>query len=147
MDLFQTGAAVDAAARVFFSSARRSGRTTALALAVKPGDIVVFRESAHARQFLNCLRELVPAEVFTAVNAVVVEADLSRVADRMRRERFQRLWFDHAWLEDYYVQGIGRMRADLASLHTMLNGKPGGGREAEMRWQPSILPGPDSGQF
>jgi hypothetical protein len=98
MDAFGIGYAVIGAARVYFNSARRSGRTTALMSSIKDGDRVVCvteRQANHLRQLFK--------DYGVEATAIVVPPE--------RPERlFQvtpstgRTIFDHAWLEQYYLR-------------------------------------------
>lgn len=97
MDPFGIGAAVMGAARVYFTSARRTGRTTALIESVTSGDRIVFtdrREADRVRRL--CL------DRGLNVDCITLEPSHPDPVSALRKHRHGRTIFDHSWIEQYY---------------------------------------------
>lgn len=96
-DFFGIGNAVRGALEIYFRSARRSGRTTALIEHLQDGDRVVFLNQKHAEHFQRQARQL-GKEIEIAVCPV---NDLHRIMDRPGSAN--RLFLDHSWIEEFYL--------------------------------------------
>lgn len=100
MDIFGIGSAVKAAAEIYFNCARRSGRTTALIKALKPGDRVYFSNYEMSQWFKRHLK----AEGVEGVEGVecVVWNDH---AVKLKCAKGRAI-FDHTLIEDLYRKAI-----------------------------------------
>jgi len=103
MDAFGFGAALRGVAKVYFISARRSGRTTALVESLKDGDKVICRSHMEGNSIKDlCKRRGVEIEI-CAVNPAEW-ANIYQVPPAKRR-----MVFDHTWVEEFYLQQIEDM--------------------------------------
>lgn len=102
MDAFGIGAGVKGAVEVYFHSARRSGRTTAMLESLRDGDRVVFLEGqlAEARRIQRLAKELGK----TIMVYTVPPHNPRGIFEKGSSEG--RTIFDHMWLEAYYRQKI-----------------------------------------
>lgn len=120
MDFFGIGAAVAGAVEVYFRSARRTGRTTALIESLRAGDRVVFISHNRAREFERKCRE-------RGLNVVCLHIPVS--FDGMHELRIRcrhttaRTIFDHEWIEEYYRERIQVATDCLAALEVELSGR------------------------
>ena len=103
-------------ARMYFQSARQTGRTTSLVESVKDGDRIVFacsREAERVRRL--CLERGVNVE------CVVVEPRTpERVFERGTPEG--RTIFDHSWVEQRYLEAIERTQHEIDHLERQASG-------------------------
>ena len=98
MDAFGIGSAVIGAARVYFNSARRSGRTNALMTSIKDGDRVVCATERQARHLQQLLKD-------HGINASTIVTPPERPDMLfMHGTSTGRTIFDHVWLEQYYLR-------------------------------------------
>lgn len=97
MDVFGIGSAVKAAVEIYFNCARRSGRTTALIKALKPGDRVYFSSYERTQSFNRRLKEV-------GVKGVECKVWDDRAINHKRAEG--RVIFDHELIEDLYKKAI-----------------------------------------
>jgi hypothetical protein len=104
-DIFGIGPALQGALQIYFSCARRTGRTTHLLDSVKSGDRVIFAEARHANHF----------EVLSRGRGLSVRCC---VADPRRPNEIfgmtpvlpgGRTWFDHVWIERFYAAEVDRI--------------------------------------
>ena len=116
MDQFGIGTAVLGAARVYFLSARATGRTTALVESVKNGDRIIFDDIREAKRVESlCLKRGV------AVECVVIDPRTpERVFERGTPEG--RTIFDHSWVEKWYIRAIEHAGRGLRRLETEASG-------------------------
>lgn len=109
MDQYGIGAAVKAVTEVYFQSARRTGRTTALVKTLKPGDVVVCMDENHERHLGMILRE-------RQVEGVkIIIADPRRSFDPLNfyPQTGHRLFFDHTFVEEKYRAAIEGVSSEL----------------------------------
>lgn len=97
MDIFGIGSAVKAAAEIYFNCARRSGRTTALIKALKPGDRVYFSSYERTQSFNRRLKE---------VGVEGVECKVWGANSINHKRAKGRVIFDHELIEDLYIKAI-----------------------------------------
>lgn len=110
MDFFGIGVAVQAMLRVYFQSARGTGRTTALLERVRSGDRIVFAGSREAER----VRRICLARGLDVECRVVDPSDPYRVREQGRAQGHT--FFDHTLVEQCYAHAV----ADLASLIDVL---------------------------
>ncbi|MGN8004139.1 hypothetical protein ACTJKQ_13205 [Acidovorax sp. 22279] len=116
MDHFGIGAAIYGAARVYFQSARRTGRTTALLDGLKDGDRVCCATGDEARHLERQCRERgLQVQVFT-----LPPNQAFQVFDRGTPQG--RTIFDHGWVELYYLAALENARAELDHLQRQASG-------------------------
>lgn len=116
MDHFGIGAAIHGAARVYFQSARRTGRTTALLDNLKDGDRVCCATSDEARHLeRQCKERGLQVQVITLpINAA------HAIFERGTPEG--RTIFDHGWVERYYLEALENARATIDHLQREASG-------------------------
>lgn len=116
MDHFGIGAAVQGAARVYFQSARRTGRTTSLVESLKDGDRVVFRSHSEAEHVLHMCKDR-----GVNVECIVIDPeDPSKLFERNTSEG--RTLFDHTWVEQYYFNVIAKAQRDIDYIERETSG-------------------------
>jgi hypothetical protein len=107
MDHFGIGAALEGAARIYFSSARASGRTTSLLESLKSGDRVVFPTQQSASYMAFKCRERGLEVECVVVPPAHPESLFERAIPRGRT------LFDHTWVEESYLLALQRCRVDI----------------------------------
>lgn len=117
MDFFGIGAAVQGAARIYFRSACRSGRTTYLINSLKPGDRVIFKNHQEMNRVRNLCKERGVQEISFVVTP---PKDPSRIFNRGTPQG--RVIFDHSWLEDYYNLQLENIDQDITHLEREASG-------------------------
>lgn len=100
MDHFGIGQALNAAAQIYFSSARGTGRTTHLLENLKNGDQVVFRDSQEARRVQTLCKE----RSLDVKCLVIPVEDPHKVFESPTPKG--RTLFDHTWVEFYYQRAL-----------------------------------------
>ena len=109
MDQFGIGQAIDGAARIYFRSARQTGRTSALVESLKTGDRVVFANQQEAERVKRLCRE---REI--DIETIVVDPkEPQRIFDRGSVGGDGRCVFDHSWVEQYYLNAISTVQKDI----------------------------------
>ncbi|WP_333830988.1 hypothetical protein [Pararhodobacter sp.] len=129
MDHFGIGSGVAGAARVYFHSSCRTGRTTSLVDSLKTDDRVVFLSEREGRRVQALCKERgVSIEV-------IVSAPQSpdRLFVRGSPTGDARTVFDHGWVEQFYLDAIERARLDIDLMQTNLSGRGATHRETERR--------------
>lgn len=129
MDHFGIGAAVTGAARIYFQSARRTGRTTSLVDSLKDGDRVVFQSQREGQRVKSLCKE-------RGVNIEIVISDPRHPEGLFSRGTAgsdARLVFDHSWVEDYYLNTLTRASDEIDRLQTQLSGYSEPHRETKRR--------------
>lgn len=97
MDAFGIGAAMIGMARMYFVSARRSGRTTMLVESAKDGDRIVFSGVYGVERVRRMLKER-----GLAVECIILPpSEAHRLFER--GTSVGRTIFDHEWLEEFYT--------------------------------------------
>ena len=116
MDAYGIGAALQGAARIYFQSARRTGRTTALLESLKDGDRVIFSDSREADRVGRLAREL-----GVKIQCLVIDPkDPRRLFERGTSEG--RTIFDHSWVEAWYMQALQGASMELDHLQRESSG-------------------------
>ena len=136
MDSFGIGVALKAAQRIYFVSARRTGRTMGLVASLKTGDRVCFTRPEEAERVQRMCEER-----GVTIETIVVDPKCpARLYEHgTAKERFV---FDHSWVEQYYTHAQERAESDLAFFTERLTGFGEAHLEtrrqaAELkRWQP-----------
>jgi hypothetical protein len=134
MDHFGIGAAMQGIARIYFQSARKTGRTTSLVQSVKRGDRIVFTDSRQAEHVLRlCMERGVTVE------CIVVDPRTPELVFGRGTPRGRTL-FDHVWVEQYYLNAIEQAQRDIDNLQLKASGDrearrtPMRGDEEMMKW-------------
>lgn len=117
MDFFGIEAAIRGVVRVYFQSARATGRTTRLVNSLKPGDQVIFRNSQEA-EYMNhmCKKRNIKGVAFKIVppqnqyNLFELNTPSGRT------------YFDHSWLEEFYTRRIEDIGKEVAELEIQASG-------------------------
>lgn len=118
MDFFGISAGALGALRVYFRSARGTGRTTRLLIAVKDGDRVCFSDSKMAHHFKRLCQE-----VGKDIECRVVPVNAPESILQAPRSK-GRTFFDHALLEELYVRAIDRTAQSISQLEQMTSALP-----------------------
>lgn len=116
MDIFGIGPGVLGAVNIYFQSARRTGRTTALLESLKPGDRIVFAESKHADLMRRMLKER-----DLDVECIVIPPNIPEKLFEHPTSQGRTI-FDHCWLEQFYLSNLERMTRDIDHLQTQSSG-------------------------
>ena len=112
MDMFGIGNALKDCAQIYFTSARNTGRTTALVESLKTGDRVVFCNSKEADRVKRLAKER-GVEISVLV---VPPADPGKIFTHGSLSRDGRCIFDHSWLENFYLNDVTVCRWRLFGL-------------------------------
>lgn len=116
MDHFGIGAAMQGIAKIYFRSARHTGRTTSLVESVKDGDRIVFADGKEAERVRGmCLARGVAVEC-----VVVASNNLGSLFERGNPTG--RTLFDHSWVERFYLEGIEHSKRVIDDWHQMASG-------------------------
>lgn len=129
MDHFGIGAALAANARVYFQSARRTGRTLSLVNSLKDGDRVVFTSEREGRR----VKKLCAERGVTIEIVVCAPCKPERLFSRPSPSSDARLIFDHIWVEEFYLQTLQCAADDIDKLQKELSGRGAAHRENERR--------------
>lgn len=125
MDHFGIGAAIRGILRIYFQSARRTGRTTSLVESVKDGDRILFATSQEAERVRRLCRER-----GVTVECVVLE-NTERIRERGTSEG--RTIFDHSVVEQLYMKAIEDVRIRIDYLERETSGYGKAHRETKRR--------------
>jgi hypothetical protein len=137
MDMFGIGAAMKAMTRVYFQSARGSGRTTMMIDSLHEGDRVVFSNARERERVEKLIRDRGLKDVKCIV---VPPREPTRAFERGTSQG--RTIFDHSWVEQFYEDRIKDASGEIDWLQTELSGYGEAHREtarqaAELaKWQP-----------
>jgi hypothetical protein len=116
MDHFGIGQAMQAAARIYFQSARRTGRTTSLLDSLKDGDRICCATSKEAARL-----ERMCHERKLKVECIVIDpASPERLMERPTSEG--RTIFDHSWVEQFYADTLERARNAIDNFQRETSG-------------------------
>lgn len=117
MDFFGIGSAIESVARIYFQSARATGRTTHLIESLKSGDRVVFASVGEINYFKRLLLE----RGITDVDCILVNVkELESLFDSTPSTG--RTIFDHGWIEQYYLNAITRCGEDIEYFQRRTSG-------------------------
>lgn len=116
MDHFGIGGGVEGAALIYFTSARRTGRTTSLIESLKDGDRIVFANQREADRVKRlCLER--------GLNVSFIVVDPRKVRDIFQYPTSEgRTIFDHSWVEDFYLHAIEACRKDIDYIQREASG-------------------------
>lgn len=103
-------------AQVYFSSARRTGRTTSLVESVKDGDRIVFADTKEAARVKKLCRER-GVEVDCLVVDVAYPSQLFGPGTSQGRTVF-----DHSWVAQYYRMALQRAQQEIDHLERESSG-------------------------
>jgi len=116
MDHFGIGSAVKGSVRIYFQSARRTGRTTSLIESVKNGDRIYFSNRQEADRVKRLLRD---REI--SAECVVVDPADPHSAYRVGTPSGRSV-FDHTWVEQFYLDAIERCRVEIDRIERETSG-------------------------
>ena len=131
MDHFGIGSGVEGAARIYFQSGRRTGRTTSLVDSLKDGDRVVFLSEQEGRRVKSLCKD-------RGVNIEMIVSDPKspdRLFGRGSPSGDERTIFDHSWVEQFYLEAIARAQRDIDHFQKELSGRGESHRETERQAQ------------
>jgi hypothetical protein len=141
MDFFGIGAALEGVAHVYFRSAMRTGRTTALIKSLRPGDRVIFSGPRMRQTFESHLRSICDQAFADQIDLVVFDPKWVHREMDGRLPAPGRTFFDHTWIEEYYLLQIANATRDIEEMQGKLSTFPANGRvsrrlidETIMRW-------------
>lgn len=117
MDHFGIGAAILGAVNIYLRAARGTGRTTSLIEGLHNGDCVVTTTSQEAKRI-----EHLCSERNIKVTCIINSAKMpNRIFELVRGKLQGRLFFDHTWVEQYYLNSIEQAQKDIDTLQRYLN--------------------------
>jgi len=112
MDFFGIGAAIKGAMKIYFQSARATGRTTWLIDNLRDGDRVIFHNSTEATRVEHLCRE----RGVKIKWSVMSFDDINKILHLKGSNK--RLIFDHTWIERYYLRVIEKAQDDIRFFET-----------------------------
>lgn len=123
MDIFNHGQTLISLQDAFISGARRTGKTTLMLKALKPGDRVVVTTHPRKLQIERQLAELDVKDVDVIVFPVNRAVAVNRAVDYRKFGTPQgRVYFEHTWVEAYYARIIRNADTELQMLHRQMSG-------------------------
>jgi len=137
MDHFGIGTGVAGAAKVYFQSSRRTGRTTSLVDSLKDGDVVVFLNEREGQRVKSLCKDRGVDIEIVVCNPAMPERLFTQYAP-LGDERFL---FDHSWVEAFYMRAIDRAQNDIDRFQKEFSGRGEAHRETErqareiMKWE------------
>lgn len=117
MDIFGIGAAMKSMSRVYFQSARATGRTTMMVDSLKDGDRVIFANRNEAERVQRLIRE----RGLKDVKCIVIPPDKTNSMFENGTNQGRTL-FDHSWVEQFYEQHINDCEREIDWLQEQLSG-------------------------
>lgn len=119
----------------FELASRQSGRSTALANAIKPGDMVIFSCHGHRRHFEQRLKaQNAEKGVLLAVcrpSEIWKCSDFKRVSGQV--------WFDHDFESAFFQWVVEDGARQKENVRKHLSFRPEGPPEADLGWSSEIL--------
>jgi len=110
MDFFGIGAAMKSMAAVYIRSSRGTGRTTTMLNSLQNGDIVVFADTRETERVRKLIRRM-----HLDVKCITVSPDHpNRLFERPPCNG--RVFFDHSWVENWYLNAMHSAEKDLQNL-------------------------------
>lgn len=103
------GPALEMAAHIHIQTARRTGRTTAMLDAVKPGSRIIAPTQEAARFIEREVRE----RQLEDVKVHSIPASFDALGAHGHHYKPGAMVFDHTWFETFYLAGLKRMRSEL----------------------------------
>lgn len=116
MDHFGIGQAMQSMAQLYFTTARRTGRSTSLLDSLKDGDRVVFTNTAEANRFQVRCRER-----NLKVECVVVPVNERERLFELGTSKGRTL-FEHTWVEQHYLNALTNCQNELDHLQRESSG-------------------------
>ncbi len=116
MDLFGIGAAMKSMSRVYFQSARQSGRTVSMVESLKDGDRVVFIDSKEAERVQRMIKE----RGIEAECVVIPVREPERIFERGTSQG--RTIFDHSWVQQLYENRLDACAIEIDVLEEQSSG-------------------------
>ena len=113
-DIFGIGSRICNSVHEHARAARGTGRSYVLSDMVRNGDGVVFEKNEHYRDFLDIQAKRGRDGL---IDGVIVDPKLGLTAVERASwagRKFNRLFFDHVWLEEYYAFQVADMQRKLA---------------------------------
>ena len=110
MDLFGIGAAMKSMSRVYFQSARGSGRTVSMVNSLKDGDRVVFTNGREAERVHSMIKER-----GIKANCIVISVKNPKSIFE-HPTSIGRTIFDHSWVEHFYKDRIDTCAREINNL-------------------------------
>lgn len=135
MDFFGIGTALKGCARVYFRSARATGRTSRLVSSLKEGDRVIFANQTEADRVEHICR--VHGK---KIKVTVVDPNNPYRALDLR-PGVESTFFDHSWVEQFYFNRIDEACKNLSSMEKHLSRNDDQDKETEsqrmekIRWE------------
>lgn len=117
MDLYGIGTAINGALRIYFHTARHTGRTRAMLNSVKDGDRIIFSNSIEAKRVQRMLKE----RGLEVTCMTLSPFDLQSVYAHKPQGR---TIFDHTWVELFYEHAISNAQKLLDQMETQLSTVP-----------------------
>ena len=116
MDFFGIGAGIEGAVKIYFQSARRTGRTISLINSLKTGDRIVFHNEKEARRVSNLCKE-------KGINIKYIIVPINNLSKIFEKGSSQgRTIFDHLWVEKYYLAEINKIKNEITSFQLEVSG-------------------------
>lgn len=116
MDIFGIGTALQGATRIYFKSARRTGRTTSMLESLSDGDRVYFPTNQQAIYFEDFAKQ----RGKKIECRVVCPKHPTRVFDMGTCQG--RAVFDHSWLEKFYLEQLNYAEETVDKLQKETSG-------------------------
>ena len=117
MDLFGIGAAMKSITRVYFQSARETGRTTMMIDSLHEGDRVVFTNRNEAGRVQQLIRE----RGLKDVKCIVISKNSMGSVHENGTSRGRTI-FDHMWVQEFYENSIQATEREIDWLQEQLSG-------------------------
>ena len=138
MDQFGISTAMRGMAKMYFSSARQSGRTTQMLDSLKDGDRIVCLNEQEARRLKGLCRE-------RKLNVQVLVCLPHSYQDLFRQGTPQgRTVLDHSWVEQLFLDNLESTATHIDKLQTELSGYGEAHRETARQYrQPGLWHLPD----
>ena len=109
---------IESIIKIYFISARRSGRTTSLIESVKTDDRVVFVNSSEAAR----VKYLCKQRNINIETIVIDPKNPSSLFNKGSVLNDGRLIFDHAWVEEYYLNNIQDAQKQIDNYQREISG-------------------------
>jgi hypothetical protein len=109
MDHYGIGTALNGAVRIYFQSARQTGRTTSLVESLKAGDLPVFTNRREA----DWVKRLCKERGIEIETIIIDPKEPQRIFERGTRPGDGRTIFDHSWVEEYYLNAIRKAQNEI----------------------------------
>lgn len=118
-DIFGIGMRICNSVHEHARAARGTGRSYVLSDMVRNGDGIVFANREHYREFLD-IQEKRGRDM--NIDGIIVDPKLGLVGverSKWTGRKYNRMFFDHFWLEEYYAYAIADMQRRIAVTASM----------------------------